>query len=85
MANDEPRHLIDSDPRRAAIVHDLEIRLRPMCEHWPAELFRSMVDGLANVTLKYEGLASPSIFDPRTRDRLVNDIGAALGRRRRDD
>jgi hypothetical protein len=80
MANDDVHDRSTNDPRRAAIVHDLEIRLRPICDYWPDDLFRSMVDGLADVTLKYEGVASPSIFDYRAY-RLVDDARASLGHR----
>ncbi len=81
MAINEAHHLTDGDLRRAAIVHDLEFRLRPICDYWPEDLFRSMVERLADITLKYEGVASPSIFDPRTTDRLVDDVRASLERR----
>ncbi|HEU4994405.1 MAG TPA: hypothetical protein VFT29_06275 [Gemmatimonadaceae bacterium] len=81
MADEKAHHLKDGDDRRAAIVHDLEIRLRPVCDYWPDDLFRSMVDDLADVTLKYEGIASPSIFDPLTRHRLVHDLRIPVGRR----
>lgn len=77
---DEPLAKIDPGVRRAAIVHDLSIRLRPVCADWPNELFESMIEGLAEVTMKYEGTASPSTYDRRTTDRLVADLKAALER-----
>lgn len=69
---------IDPETRRAAIIHDLATRLRPVCADWPDELFNSMIEGLADVTMKYEGSASPSSYDRRTTDRLVADLKAAL-------
>lgn len=71
---------VDPETRRAAIIHDLSIRLRPVCADWPAELFESMIEGLADVTMKYEGIASPSSYDRRTTDRLVADLKDALAR-----
>lgn len=79
MTNDNPAN-IDPETRRAAIIHDLSIRLRPVCAEWPSELFQSMIQGLADVTMKYEGTASPSTYDRRTTDRLVSDLKAALER-----
>ena len=70
----------DPETRRAALAHELTIRLRPVCADWPEELFDSMIRGLANVTLKYEGSASPSTHDRRSTDRLVADLRDALAR-----
>lgn len=77
---DEPSIQADFDTRRAALVQELSKRLRPVCADWPDDLFNSMVDGLAAVTMKYEGTASPSTYDRRTTDRLVADLRDALGR-----
>ena len=77
MTEDRPAG-VDRETRRAAIIHDLSTRLRPVCADWPAELFHSMIEGLADVTMKYEGSASPSSYDRRTTDRLVEDLKAAL-------
>lgn len=76
----EPPPNAEPDARRAAILHELATRLRPVCVDWPAELFTSMIEGLADVTMKYEGSASPSSYDRRTTDRLVADLKAALER-----
>jgi hypothetical protein len=65
---------------RAAIIADLSGRLRSVCEHWPREEFANMVARLADITLKYDGLASGGMYDRRTTDRLVADLQAALGR-----
>jgi hypothetical protein len=71
---------VDFETRRAALVRELSTRLRPLCADWPDDLFGSMVDGLAAVTMKYEGSASPSTYDRRTTDRLVADLRDALSR-----
>jgi hypothetical protein len=71
---------LDPETRRAALLRDLKTRLRPVCADWPEELFNSMVEGLADVTMKFEGTASPSTYDRRTTDRLVADLRDALGR-----
>ena len=80
MTNDDRPPTVDPATRRAAIVHDLRSRLGPACSEWPAELFTSMIEGLADITLRYEGHASASTYDRRTTDRLVADLKEALGR-----
>ena len=39
-----------------------------------------MVDKLADITLRYDGLSSVSTYDRRTTDRLVADLKDALSR-----
>jgi hypothetical protein len=69
------------DPHiRTAIIADLTSRLRSVCAHWPPEAFEEMVARLADITLKYDGIASSGMYDRRTTDRLVADLRAALGR-----
>jgi hypothetical protein len=80
MTTDERRPTIDSESRRAAIIHDLRTRLAPVCEGWPPELFTSMVEGFTDISLRYEGRATSGMYDRRTTDRLVADMKAALGR-----
>jgi hypothetical protein len=63
--------------RKAALVRELTTRLRPTCAGWPEELFGAMVENLAEITLKYDGRASPSSYDRRTSDRLLEDLKAA--------
>ena len=70
----------DEATRRAALIHDLETRLRSACAGWPPELFKSMIEGLADVTIRYDGHASISTYDRRTTDRLVADLKDALAR-----
>jgi hypothetical protein len=77
---DEEAPPIAVDTRRAAIIHELRNRLRPMCAEWPEALFVAMIENLAEVTLKYEGLASTSTYDRRTMDRLVADFKEAVAR-----
>lgn len=67
------------ETRRQELVRELRERLSPACREWPAELFESMVEGLADITLKYERAAT-SIYDRRTTDRLVEDLKDALDR-----
>ena len=75
---------VDPAVRRAAILHDLRKRLSPVCSEWPPELFTSMIEGLADVTLRYEGVASVSTYDRRTTDRLLADLKEALARSEED-
>lgn len=71
---------MDRDTRRAAIIHDLRTRLGPTCAGWPPDMFAQMVEGLADITLRYEGHSSASTYDRRTTDRLVADLRDALAR-----
>lgn len=59
---------------------ELARRLRPVCADWPNDLFDSMIEGLATLTMKYEGTASPSTYDRRTTERLVSEVRNALTR-----
>lgn len=84
MADERPK--TDSQTRRAVLVLDLNRRLRPVCTEWPDDLFNRMIESLATVTLKFEGTASPSTYDRRTTDRLLDDLKDALKRSaERDD
>ena len=65
---------------RDALVDAIRQRLGPLCADWPGDLFDSMVTQLADITLKYQGIASPSVYDRRTSDRLIDDLRAALER-----
>lgn len=69
-----------SETRRAELIRELRERLAPACRDWPAELFASMVEGLADITLKYERSSATSVYDRRTTDRLVEDLRDALSR-----
>src|SRR5688572_14029176 len=70
----------DDDVRLSAISANIASRLRPVCAHWPEELFNEMVQGLAHITVKYEGAVTAGTYDRRTTDRLVADLKAALER-----
>jgi hypothetical protein len=61
-------------------MRDMAIRLRPVCADWPDDLFNAMIERLADVTLKFEGTSSPSTYDRRSTDRLVDDLRDALER-----
>ena len=70
-----------TDPlTRAAVVADLATRLRPVCAQWPDDLFNAMVDRLADITVKYDGLGSVGAYDRRTTERLVSELKDALER-----
>jgi hypothetical protein len=71
-----PKH--DPVARHAEIMQELAARLRPVCGDWPDELFTSMIQQLAAITLKYEDPKSVSAYDRRTTDRLVADLRNAL-------
>lgn len=64
----------------AALREEIAKRLRPVCAQWPTELFDGMVDGLANITLKYEHADPSSVVDRRATDRVIDDMKDALQR-----
>ena len=68
------------------ITDSLRVRLRTVCADWPEDMFEEVIRELASITLKYEGSATPSIYDRRRTDRLVADLRDVIGRseRRRD-
>lgn len=80
MSAEDPAAPVDRAARRAAILHDLRTRLSPVCSDWPPELFTSMIERLADVTLRYDGISSVSTYDRRTTDRLLADLKDALAR-----
>ena len=81
MINDDPPPpTVDPATRRASVLHDLRTRLGPSCSDWPPELFTAMIEGLADITLRYDGRSSASTYDRRTTDRLVADLKKALER-----
>ena len=63
-----------------ALREEIAKRLKPVCEQWPAELFDGMVDGLANITLKYDHADPSSVVDRRATDRMIVDMKDALQR-----
>lgn len=77
------RFMSDPKPDRRqldALREEIAKRLKPVCEQWPSDLFDGMVDGLANITLKYD-LANPSsVVDRRATDRMIDDMKDALQR-----
>jgi hypothetical protein len=68
------------DDARAAIVEDLQKRLRPVCAQWPDDLFDTMIQRLADITLRYEERQSEASYDRRSTEHLVDDLKAALER-----
>ena len=80
MANDEHADAPAVTPRRQALIHELTLRLGPVCPQWPEELFNAMVERLADITLRYEPHASASMYDRRSTDRMVDELRTALER-----
>ena len=77
---EEPELTTDVATRRRALIRELSSRLRPTCADWPDELFTAMVERLADITIKYSGQASVSMYDRRSSDRLIKDLKDALAR-----
>ena len=71
---------MDQDLRLNEIIDSLRIRLRPVCADWPEDMFEEVVRELAAITLKYEGSATPSLYDRRRTERLVADLKEIIGR-----
>jgi hypothetical protein len=61
-----------------ALVETMAARLRPLCADWPEDAFNEMVRSLAEITVKYEGVATGGVYDRRTTDRLVEEMRATL-------
>jgi hypothetical protein len=72
----------NDDDRFAAMTAAIAARLRPVCANWPESLFNEMVDGLARITIKYEGEVTPGPHDASETEKLVSDLKAALDRSR---
>jgi|GraSoiStandDraft_4_1057263.scaffolds.fasta_scaffold05427_8 hypothetical protein len=66
--------------QRDAIADAIRQRLAPVCTDWPADLFESVVNRLADITMKYQGLSSSNVYDRRSTDRLIDDLREALDR-----
>ena len=66
--------------RLETLKAELRARLGPVCESWPDDLFESMVQRLAELTDKYNGSASPSIYDRRATERLAAEKRTAMDR-----
>ena len=77
---DETQPVADADLRRAALIYDLRARLASVCDGWPPALFTSMVEGLADITMRYDGGTTTSIYDRRSSDGLVADMKEAIER-----
>jgi hypothetical protein len=68
------------DDSLAAMKQDIAARLRGVCADWPNDLFETMVERLASVTLKYQSETAVPGYDRRTTERLLSDLKAALAR-----
>lgn len=64
--------------RLAALRADIEARLRPVCADWPPDLFQQIVESLAAITLKYEGISTAGSYDLRATDALVGRLVEGL-------
>lgn len=80
MTTDDTRPAIDREARRAALLQDLRTRLAGVCEGWPPEMFESMLEGLADITERYDHRESITTYDRRTTDRLVADMKNLIDR-----
>lgn len=74
----------DEQLRLDELVDNLRVRLRPVCADWPEDMFEEVVRELAAITLKYEGSATPSLYDRRRTDRLVADLKDIVERSERN-
>jgi hypothetical protein len=71
----------ETSRRRAALIASMHTRLRPLCAEWPEPAFQEMVERLADITLRYEGvLPLGSSYDRRTTDRLIAEMRHLLER-----
>lgn len=73
----------DDSLRLDELIVSLRHRLRPVCSDWPEDMFEEVVRELAVITMKYEGSATPSMYDRRRTDRLVDDLKDIVGRSER--
>ena len=73
--------MTSEDTRRLQeLIDSLKARLRPVCEDWPEDMFDEVVRELAAITIKYEGSATPTLYDRRHTDRLVADLKEVVSR-----
>ena len=63
-----------------ALRAEIAERLKAVCEQWPPDLFNHMVDGLAQITLKYDHADPSSVLDSDATDRMIDDMKDALQR-----
>ena len=80
MTTDETRPATDRETRRAALLQDLRARLAAVCEGWPPEQFNAMLEGLADITERYDRRQSMTTYDRRTTDRMVADMKELIDR-----
>ena len=64
------------------LIDSLKARLRPVCADWPEDMFDEVVRELAEITIKYESTATPTLYDRRHTDRLVADLKDIVNRSR---
>ena len=62
----------DREARLANLQVQLAARLKPVCEHWPEEMFEEMVRGLAALTYKYE--STEPVYDPQPTEQMIAAI-----------
>lgn len=66
--------------RLTALRAEIAARLKPVCEQWPDGLFNDMVEGLAQITMKYDHAEPTSVVDRRATDRMIEDMKDAVQR-----
>lgn len=72
--------MTEAEGRLAIVKRQIATRLAPVCVGWPRDLFDSMVDRLAAITIKYDHGGVLPGYDRRSSDRLIADLKAALER-----
>jgi hypothetical protein len=80
MTEDDPRLTEQRQQRLDELQAQIAVRLEPVCQGWPTEMFEEMVRGLAALTLKYERHGDSPTYDRRTTDRLLDDMKTLIER-----
>ena len=68
--------------RLEALIASMSSRLRPLCAEWPETNFNEMVRELAEITLRYEGQATPTASECAAMDLLAAQTKEMLEKRR---
>ena len=69
-----------SELRLNALKGELRRRLRGVCAHWPDDQFETMIEQIANITIKYDRALPAGSYDRRSTDRLIADLKEVLTR-----
>ena len=63
----------DEEVRRRAFKAQIRERLEHVCAEWPPDLFETLVERVADISLKYDSRGMPS-YDRRTTERMIADL-----------